>query len=284
MDPEQEALLARLESGAGVFEEGLAEAAEILPPMLLASRMDELGGHAGCDLAYLLARREDLRGIAYLARATLIPAQAGRALRYLDSLDMLDLVPPECLTPDYRDRAEAIDMLGVEPQRLEELVRGEHRWPGPERVAEVALYRFKVTGQPVGLLLTRPLRLRVDGGVADLDVDDAMSLACGACFEHRAQRVDLAQIARDRFRAVLKRQAYRHLTEPELVGIWQPGSDAVLVIAAKSNRKPGYLIGGAEGRAPTHWIAAPELIDGSRLTGEQAFGLWYGRMLLAGWR
>ncbi len=87
-------LIQWLETGIGVFSPELAGAMDALPADLLADRLAANGGHAGCDLAYILARRHDPRGIAALARAATILAQAGRALRYLELLDMLDMVPP----------------------------------------------------------------------------------------------------------------------------------------------------------------------------------------------
>ena len=277
---QQTQMIQWLETGIGVFSPDLAAAMDSLPADLLAARLAECGGHAGCDLAYVLARRHDPRGIASLARSATILAQAGRALRYLDQLDMLDMVPPEYRTPEARDRAAAVDLLGCEPDQLESLLREQRPWPSEQGRVEVALFRFRFPEQPAGLVLVKPTKARVDGGVARLGPDQALAMICGQSFAFHVVRVPLEQVAARQLSALLLRPPYHDLARPALTGAWRFGDELVLLVEASRKGRRGFLLGGALGTAPPAWFEADPEVEDEPLTGEQAFWLWFGQVLL----
>jgi len=273
-------LIQWLETGIGVFSPELAGAMDALPADLLADRLAANGGHAGCDLAYILARRHDPRGIAALARAATILAQAGRALRYLELLDMLDMVPPEFRSPLAWDQAAAVDLLGSAPDALTVLLRDRRRWPGQSEPAEVTLFRFRFDGQPAGLVMVSPVKARIDGGVARLDPAGALAMICGQSFAFHVVRVPPEQVGARQLAALLQRPPYHELTRPVLAGAWRFGDELVLLVEAHRRGRRGFLLGGAMGTAPPAWYEAEPELDAEAMGGEQAFWLWFGQVLL----
>jgi len=270
-----------LETGIGVFAPDLAAAMDALPADLLAERLAANGGHAGCDLAYILARRHDPRGIAALARSATILAQAGRALRYLELLDMLDMVPAEFRTAGARDRAAAVDLLGHEPAELTELLRDRRRWPGRDERVDVALFRFRFPDQPAGLVLVSPVKARIDGGVGRLGAEQALAMICGQSLAFHVVRVPAAQVDPKQLTALLDRPPYHDLTRPSLTAAWRFGDELVMLVEAHRHGRRGYLLGGAMGTAPPGWFEADPDQDPEAMSGEQAFWLWFGQVLLA---
>lgn len=269
-----------LETGIGVFAPDLANAMDALPADLLADRLALNGGHAGCDIAYILARRHDPRGIAALARSATILAQAGRALRYLELLDMLDMVPPAYRTPEARDRAAAVDLLGTEPAELTALWRGRGRWPDRPEPVDITLFRFRLASQPAGLVLVNPVQARVDGGVANLDAEAALALICGQSFAFGVPRVPLAEVPPEQVAGLVGRPPHHELTRPALAGAWRVHDVVVLLLSGRRRGRRGYLVGDVLGAMPPGWYEADPEVEDEPLSGDQAFWLWFGRALL----
>ncbi len=271
-------LLERLTCGAGVRDESLLHQYDALPAELLAACLPDLGGHAGCDVAYVLARREDRRGVAELARYATQLATAHRALGYLDRLDMLDMVPPPLQTPRRRREAEVVDLLGSEPEWLDEVGCQTIRWPERSGPCEVRLFRFGYADLPSGAALLGPVPVRVDGGVDGLGDDDLLALLVGRCFIMRllplpAERVDPQEVEN-----LLRRRVYYYLSNACLERAYELGSRRLLVIGARQRRGPGYLVGDPRGDLPTHWLPRPPG-DSAGFTAEHAAWLWLGRFL-----
>lgn len=272
-------VLARLETGAGVFDEALLARLDAVPTEQLAERLAGHGGHAAGDAAYVLARRDDARGVAALARAATVLATAHRALSYLAILDMDDMVRPEDRTPERRALADAVDLLGGPPAWIELIFHGDLPWQRGPR--EAWLFAFGLDGAPESLALVGPGRVRVDGGVGGLDLDDRLAMVCGCAAETGLRPVAPDDVPAHALRAFLGRRAYLWLTQPRLECAWELERDLLLVVAAQRRGHRGFLVGGAAGHVPLHWIES----DGpaaERLDARRAGWVWLGRMARAG--
>lgn len=271
------ALLERLESGTGHLDAELLEGLAAVPSDQLAERLERLGGHAGCDLAWVLASRGDARGLAELARAATRLATAWRALGYLTQLDALDLVAAGHQTPTYRRHAELVNLLGAEPAELEPLPERRVPWPDQPRPVAVWPYRFRFAGLPGGAALLAPTPARVDGGLSGLDDDDLLSLLIGRASLDRLSVLPPANVPAEQVTTLLRSRAYYWLTEPRLEAAWQVGARSLLVIAARARGRPGFLVGDPRGDLPIQWLAQPP--DEPGFDASRAAWIWLGRLI-----
>lgn len=246
---------------------------DALPAELLAQWLADAVEPARCHLAYLLARRDDPRGIAVLARAATALGTAQRALGYLDELAVYDMLPPEFTDAAWRTQAAAAALVGGQPDELELLL--EPHLNMPDRSLQlVALFRWRL-GERAGLVLVGAETALVERGWQSLDNYDRLALAVGTAREDKLRAVPLPS----GWHVLVKRRAWMYLGEPRPLRAWAVMRDIVIAIAVTARGKPGILVGGLAGVAPLHWLP---LDPDDPLDADAAVRLWLGRLEIPG--
>jgi hypothetical protein len=123
--------------------------------------------------------------------------------------------------------------------------------------------------------------VRVDGGVGGLDLDDRLAIVSGCAAETRLSPVSPGDVPAGALRTFLDRRAYLWLTNTRLECAWALERELLLVVGAQRRGHRGFLVGGAAGNMPMHWLES-DGPEAERLDALHAAWVWLGRMAQAG--
>ncbi|MCA9101326.1 MAG: hypothetical protein KDA63_09260 [Planctomycetales bacterium] len=224
------------------------------------------------EAAAALARLGERSGVETLVRAAADPAARCRALAYLEELDELDSVDPECRSRAARAAGTLAAWLaepsqfGFPPTSVELVEAVTQHWPGYEDAVDCTLLSYTYAmpqGELTGLGIVGPVTHATSVDLLDLPTSDAFAYFAGWHAQHdeitECGVAELSEAERGHLGELVRLLADLGFEDPQPAKLANFFGERVIVSTASRGGQPGTVIvtGSqmAEGSAPI-WIAA----------------------------